>query len=201
MPPPTPGTPPATDTRPTRLLFVCWGNICRSPTAEGIMRRVAADAGLSHLVEIDSAGTSDEHHGCLPDRRALAEADARGIDLRQQRARKIGPDDWERFDLILVADGMVERMLLRSAPARARDAIHRMTAFGPDAAVADVPDPYYGGPDGFSEVYDLLSRACAGLLDHVRARHGLAPTSPARTASAGPGAAPRPAAPPASRPG
>jgi protein-tyrosine phosphatase len=154
---------------PTRVLFVCWGNICRSPTAEGIMRTLLQDAGLDGLVEVDSAGTSGEHTGDLPDRRALAEADARGIDLRDQRARRVRADDWDRFDLLLVADGMVERNLLRMAPdVRARAKVHRMTAFGPDADVEDVPDPYYGGPDGFQQVYDLLARACAGLIEHVR---------------------------------
>jgi protein-tyrosine phosphatase len=168
QPTPVPETAP----EPTRLLFVCWGNICRSPTAEGIMRRLVAEAGMSDAVEIDSAGTSDEHAGCLPDRRALAEADARGIDLRDQRARRVRPDDWDRFDLLLVADDMVERRLLRLAPDEAaRAKVHRMTAFGPDAHVHDVPDPYYGGPDGFQQVYDLLERSCAGLLDHVRSLH------------------------------
>lgn len=155
--------------RPFRVLFVCWGNICRSPTAEGIMRALLHDAGLDADVEVDSAGTSAEHAGDLPDRRALAEADARGIDLRDQRARRVRPDDWDRFDLLLVADGMVERHLLRMAPdERARAKVHRMTAFGPDADVEDVPDPYYGGPDGFQHVYDLLARACVGLIEHVR---------------------------------
>jgi protein-tyrosine phosphatase len=157
---------------PTRLLFVCWGNICRSPTAEGIMRRLVDEAGMSDVVQLDSAGTSSEHSGCLPDHRALAEADARGIDLRNQRARRISPDDWDRFDLLLVADDMVERRLLRMAPDEAaRAKVHRMTEFGPDAHVHDVPDPYYGGPDGFQQVYDLLERACAGLLEHVRSLH------------------------------
>jgi protein-tyrosine phosphatase len=155
--------------RPVRILFVCWGNICRSPTAEGIMRRLVAEAGLDDAVEIDSAGTSDEHAGSPPDRRALAEADARGLDLRDQTARRVGPADWDRFDLILVADTVVERRLLRMAPgAAARAKVHHMTAFGPDPEVVDVPDPYYGGPDGFQQVYDLLEGACAGLLDHVR---------------------------------
>jgi protein-tyrosine phosphatase len=150
---------------------VCWGNICRSPTAEGIMRRVAELAGLSHLVEIDSAGTSGEHEGDRPDRRAMAEAASRGVDLGRQRARRVRRADWDGFDLLLVADGTVERALLRQAPdTAARAKVHRMTAFGPDGGVVDdVPDPYYGGPDGFSQVYDLLERACAGLLDHVRA--------------------------------
>jgi protein-tyrosine phosphatase len=159
-----------------RLLFICWGNICRSPTAEAVMRRMAEDAGLSGVVEIDSAGTSAEHLGAPPDRRATAEADRRGLDLRSQRARRTQPDDWERFDLLLVADEPVERALLRQAPPGADlSKVHRMTAFGPDAGVVDeVPDPYYGGEDGFELVYEVVERACGGLLDHVRAVHGSA---------------------------
>jgi len=140
------------------------------------MRRMAEDAGLSGVVEVDSAGTSLEHLGAPPDRRATAEADRRGLDLRSQRARRIQPDDWERFDLLLVADEPVERALLRQAPPGADlSKVHRMTAFGPDAGVVDeVPDPYYGGEDGFELVYEVVERACGGLLDHVRAVHGLA---------------------------
>ena len=163
---------PLADAPTTRLLFVCWGNICRSPTAEAVMRRALAEAGLDGVVEVDSAGTSAEHAGDGPDRRAVAEADRRGLDLRPLRARKVRPDDWHHFDLLLVADGMVERALLRHAPdAAARAKVHRMTAFGPDAHLGEVPDPYYGGPDGFQQVFDLLERACAGLVDRVRARH------------------------------
>jgi protein-tyrosine phosphatase len=158
------------DERPVRVLFVCWGNICRSPTAEGIMRRVADEAGLASAVEVDSAGTSDEHAGRPPDRRAIAEAAARGVDLRRQRARRVEPADWDRFDLLLAADGPVEQRLLRLAPdAAARTKVHRMTAFDPDPGAPDeVPDPYYGGADGFQHVYDVLEQACAGLLAHVR---------------------------------
>ena len=156
--------------RPTRVLFVCWGNICRSPTAEAVMRRAVDQAGLAGRIEVDSAGTSAEHAGDRPDRRAVAEADRRGLDLRDQRARKVRPDDWHRFDLLLVADGMVERALLRVAPdAEARTKVRRMTDFGPDADLGEVPDPYYGGTDGFVEVYDLLERACHGLIEHLRA--------------------------------
>ena len=163
------GRPAAT----TRVLFVCWGNICRSPTAEAVMRRVVDAVGLGAAVEIDSAGTSGEHAGSAPDRRAIAEADRRGLDLRPQRARKVRPDDWDRFDLLLVADGTVERALLRQAPhAAARAKVHRMTAFGPDAHRGEVPDPYYGGPEGFERVYDVLERACRGLADHIRLRAG-----------------------------
>ncbi|HEX6421424.1 MAG TPA: low molecular weight protein-tyrosine-phosphatase [Acidimicrobiales bacterium] len=162
---------PLADT-PTRLLFVCWGNICRSPTAEAVMRRALAGAGLEGVVEVDSAGTSAEHAGAPPDPRAIAEADRRGLDLRPLRARKVRPDDWHRFDLLLVADAMVERALLRLAPDEAaRAKVRRITSFGPDAGVDEVPDPYYGGPHGFEQVFDLLERACAGLIDHVRAPH------------------------------
>ncbi len=167
-----PAQPFAETAVPTRLLFVCWGNICRSPTAEAVMRRALDEAGLGGVVEVDSAGTSDEHAGDAPDRRAVAEAARRGLDLATLRARRVRPDDWERYDMLLVADGMVERALLRQAPdAGARAKVHRMTAFGPDAHLDEVPDPYYGGPDGFERVYDLLERACRGLVDHLRARH------------------------------
>jgi protein-tyrosine phosphatase len=161
---------------PVRVLFVCWGNICRSPTAEGVMARAVEQAGLAGRVEVDSAGTSAEHLGDRPDRRALAEADRRGLDLRSQRARQVTRTDWDLFDLLLVADGSVERSLLRSAPEPGYAAkVHRMTAFGPDADVDEVPDPYYGGGDGFAHVFDLLERACDGLVGHLRAQLGRRP--------------------------
>jgi protein-tyrosine phosphatase len=157
---------------PFRVLFVCWGNICRSPTAEAVTRRSVDAAGLGGLLELESAGTSAEHAGDAPDRRAIAEADARGLDLRPLRARKVRADDWERFDLLLVADDAVERALLRQAPddPAARAKVRRMTDFAPDAGVDEVPDPYYGGPDGFVRVFDLLEQVGGGLVDHVR-RH------------------------------
>jgi protein-tyrosine phosphatase len=161
------------DDEPVRVLFVCWGNICRSPTAEGIARRAVERAGLDGRIEVDSAGTSAEHLGDGPDRRAVTEADRRGLDLRPQRARQVTRADWDRFDLLLVADGLVERALLRSAPGPGyADKVHRMTAFGPDADVVEVPDPYYGGGDGFVEVFDLLERACDGLVSHLATRVG-----------------------------
>jgi protein-tyrosine phosphatase len=171
-------TPP-----PFRVLFVCWGNICRSPTAEGILRRCIDEAGLDGQVEVDSAGTSDEHTDSPPDRRAQAEATQRGIDLSGLRARRVRRDDWDRFDLLLVADGMVERSLLRQAPRGAPlEKVERITAFvDPDGSGAgggpdEVPDPYYGGDDGFREVYDLLENACAGILARARSQLAPAPT-------------------------
>lgn len=165
VPSPAPG-------EPVRVLFVCWGNICRSPTAEAVLRRAVEEAGLTGAIEVDSAGTSAEHAGDRPDRRAIAEADRRGLDLRRQRARKVTAGDWDRFDLLLVADAVVERALWRLAPHdAARTKVHRMTAFGPDAGTVDeVPDPYYGSGDGFALVYDLLERACVGLVEHLRDR-------------------------------
>lgn len=159
--------------RATRVLFVCWGNICRSPTAEAVMRRAVEAAGLAGIIEVDSAGTSAEHAGDAPDRRAIAEADARGLDLRSLRARRVRPDDWERFDLLLVADASVERALLRQAPDDpvARAKVRRMTDFAPAAGVDEIPDPYYGGPDGFTQVFGLLQQVCDGLVDQIRREH------------------------------
>lgn len=136
------------------------------------MTQLVDNAGLSDRIAVDSAGASSEHAGQGPDERAVAEATARGIDLRSIRARKVRTEDWDQFDLILVADTPVERALQRLAPSVSpRAAVHRMTAFGPDArTVLDVPDPYYGGPDGFQQVYDILERACTGVLGTLQDR-------------------------------
>ncbi|MFP3902539.1 MAG: low molecular weight protein-tyrosine-phosphatase [Acidimicrobiia bacterium] len=154
--------------RPTRVLFVCWGNICRSPTAEAVLRAALEREGLAHLVEVDSAGVSDEHAGDPPDRRAVAAAAGRGLDLEGRRARAVRPDDFERFDLMLVSDALVERVLQSAAPEAPRAGIRRMTDFvAGDGAPDEVPDPYYGGADGFAAVLDLLELACAGLIEHL----------------------------------
>jgi low molecular weight protein-tyrosine phosphatase len=157
---------------PYRILFVCWGNICRSPTAEAILRARIADAGLDDLVEVDSAGTSSEHSGQPADGRAIAEARRRGVDMRSLRARRVRPDDWDSFDLILVADDFVERALLRQAPPDAPTGkLARFTAFGDGAGGTlpdEVPDPWYDGPQQFVEAFDLLDAATTGILAHVR---------------------------------
>ncbi len=152
--------------QPLRVLMVCWGNICRSPTAEGILRNLAQRRGLA--VEVDSAGTSDEHRGSPPDRRAIAEAAKRGIDISDQRARQIRCSDFDDFDLILTADEVVDKRVRRQAPSDSRARIMRMTEPLPDyARYAEVPDPYYGTSEDYRKVYDLLERAMGELLESL----------------------------------
>ena len=152
---------------PLRVLMVCWGNICRSPTAEGILRHLAQQRGVA--VEVDSAGTSDEHRGSPPDRRAVAEAARRGIDISDQRSRKIVQSDFDDFDLILTADDMVDSRVRRQAPTGARAQIMRMTERLPDFdRYPEVPDPYAGTPAEYREVYDLLERAMSEFLESLK---------------------------------
>lgn len=154
-----------------RILFVCMGNICRSPTAEGMFRHVAAQvAGLNF--QIDSAGTHDYHVGESPDKRAIAAAKQRGIDLSGLSARTIELDDFERFDLILAMDRENLSSLQRRAPAHALTRIKLMMDFAPDAYTREVPDPYYGGSSGFEEVLDLLEQASNGLLAELLKSQG-----------------------------
>jgi protein-tyrosine phosphatase len=155
-----------------RVLFVCLGNICRSPTAEAVMARLVADAELAHAIELDSAGTGAWHVGSPPDERATAAAAARGIAMRGT-ARQVRPEDFEQFDLLLAMDAENHRNLLALAPHRDAAAKVRMLrefdAASADAVSLDVPDPYYGGEDGFDHVLDLVETACAGLLAELRA--------------------------------
>jgi protein-tyrosine phosphatase len=146
-----------------RLLFVCLGNICRSPTAEGVMRHLVREAGLEGEIEIDSAGTGGWHVGAPPDERATEAARRRGIVL-EGAARRFSPEDFERFDLILAMDSENVRDLLALAPDDEARAKVRLLC-GPDL---DVPDPYYGGPDGFDGVLDQVEEACRRLLDEIR---------------------------------
>jgi protein-tyrosine phosphatase len=154
-----------------RLLFVCMGNICRSPTAEGVMRGLLREQGLEDAVEVDSAGTGSWHLGDPPDARATATAQARGITLAGA-ARQVAPADFEDYDLILAADRLNLRDLAAVTPAGAHAEVQLLRAFDPASAGApdlDVPDPYYGGDDGFEHVLDLVEAACRGLLDALRA--------------------------------
>jgi protein-tyrosine phosphatase len=154
-----------------RLLFVCMGNICRSPTAEGVMRALLREQGLEDRVEVDSAGTGDWHTGAPPDARATAAARSRGITL-EGAARVVAPRDFDDYDLILAADRRNLRDLRAAAPRSARARLQLLREFDPASAGApdlDVPDPYYGGDDGFEHVLDLVEAACRGLLDALRA--------------------------------
>lgn len=156
-----------------RLLFVCLGNICRSPTAEGVMRSLVAEAGLDEVVEVDSAGTAGWHEGDPADRRSVLEARRRGVELAGLRGRQVRRADFDAFDLLLAMDGENRRDLLHVAPHdEGRSRVRLLREFDPAAVAAgelDVPDPYYGGPDGFTHVYDLVEAACRGLLEHARA--------------------------------
>jgi protein-tyrosine phosphatase len=155
-----------------RILFVCMGNICRSPTAEGVMRSLLRAEGLDGEVAIDSAGIGGWHAGDPPDSRATAAARARDIVL-EGAARAVTDEDFERFDLLLVMDRENERDLLARAPdAPARAKVRLLRAFDPASVAAgdlEVPDPYYGGPHGFERVLDMVEAACRGLLEEVRA--------------------------------
>jgi protein-tyrosine phosphatase len=150
-----------------RVLFVCTGNICRSPTAEGVFREQLRKAGLEAQVRTDSAGTHDYHSGEPPDRRACAHALARGYDISGLRARQVAPADFAEFDLLLAMDRGHLEYLRRLSPAEQR---HKLRLFLDFAGKrdAEVPDPYYGGPDGFEGVLDMIEAASGGLVDHVR---------------------------------
>ena len=149
------------------VLFVCMGNICRSPTAEGVFRHHVAAAGLDAHIDIDSAGTHAYHVGQPPDRRAMAAAERRGISLESIRARRVEPDDYERFNFIIAMDQDNLAILEEQADAGYRDKLCLFLEFssGPEQ---EVPDPYYGGPTGFERVLDLVEDASRGLLEELR---------------------------------
>jgi protein-tyrosine phosphatase len=161
------------DTAPVRLCFVCLGNICRSPTAEGVMAALVDEAGLTGSIEVDSAGTGDWHRGELPDSRARAEARRRGVELTS-RASTFRPGDAHAYDLVLAMDrSNLADLLDRTPEPELRERIHLLRAFDPALTADDrwggeVPDPWAGGEQGFVVVYDLVEAACRGLLDHVR---------------------------------
>jgi protein-tyrosine phosphatase len=155
----------------TRILFVCMGNICRSPTAEGVMRRLLEDEGLTDRFELDSAGTGDWHAGQPPDARASEAAARRGVTL-DGAARQVRRGDFERFDLLIAMDRRNVRDLLALAPDEdAAEKVRLLREFDPASAGApdvDVPDPYYGGDHGFETVLDMVEASCRGLLAELR---------------------------------
>lgn len=148
------------------LLFVCTGNICRSPTADGVMRKLAQDSGLD--IEVDSAGTIGYHVGEEPDTRAQNHARQRGYDLSPLRARQLVKDDFSRFDLVLAMDRSHLAILDRYCPPEHKSKVKLFLEFASQASESEVPDPYYGGSAGFEHVLDLVEDGCRGLLEHIQ---------------------------------
>jgi protein-tyrosine phosphatase len=154
---------------PTRVLFVCLGNICRSPLAEGVFKHLVDEAELTGKFEIDSAGTGSWHVGERPDARAAMVAREHGIEL-DSRARQVTEQDLRDFDYVIAMDRENLRNLERMASASGGDAeISLLRAYDPDPDGDEVPDPYYGGVSGFENVYDIVARSCDGLLNRLRA--------------------------------
>jgi protein-tyrosine phosphatase len=153
-----------------KILFVCMGNICRSPTAHGVFRDMVVKADLPELVEIDSAGTHAYHVGEGPDRRAQAAARSRGIDLSDLRARKVVAADFSAFDYIVAMDQDNYHALSGLCPDGQFEKIHLFMDFAPHMRTREVPDPYYGGDSGFDRVFDLVEAASRGLLEEIRQR-------------------------------
>jgi protein-tyrosine phosphatase len=162
--------------KPVAVSFVCMGNICRSPTAETVMRHLVKEADLDGKIVVDSAGTGDWHVGEERDRRSRAVASRRGMPITGP-ARQFTRHDFDRFDLVLALDEDNARALRRLAPsAEARAKIHLLRDFEAGAAPgSEVPDPYYGGSEGFERVFDICLDACRGLLEHLRKTYHLTP--------------------------
>lgn len=150
-----------------KVLFVCMGNICRSPTAEGVFTQLVQDQQLSARFHIDSAGTHAYHVGNGPDNRAQQTAKQRGIDLSHIRARQVNADDFDYFDYILAMDSDNFAILKEACPAEHQHKIKRFLDYAPEQAERDVPDPYYGGPQGFEHVFDLVEAASEGFLNEA----------------------------------
>ncbi len=152
------------------VLFVCMGNICRSPTAQGVFERLVKEAGLEASITIDSAGTHAYHVGEPPDRRATQAAAVRGIDLTPQRARRVCEKDFESFDYVLAMDHDNLEDLRAICPAHVQERICLLLDYSETDQSGDVPDPYYGGAQGFDHVLDLVEEGARGLLENIRQR-------------------------------
>lgn len=151
-----------------QILFVCLGNICRSPAAEGVLRVLAAREAPELALAIDSAGTGDYHLGEPPDARMIEAARQRGYDLSALRARQVERADFERFDLLLAMDRQNRTQLLRRAPAAQERRVRLFMEYAPEAGLLEVPDPYYGGPEDFERVLDLVEAASRGLIARLQ---------------------------------
>lgn len=153
------------------VLFVCMGNICRSPTAEGVFRHLVKQNNLAHLIQTDSAGTHAYHVGEQPDRRAQATARNRGIELSDLRARRVIAGDFKKFDYVLAMDRDNYAILEELCPEGFADRLSLFLDFAPSLTESEVPDPYYGGPKGFEVVFDMVEHAARGLLQDIQNRH------------------------------
>lgn len=156
-----------------KVLFVCLGNLCRSPTAQGVFERLVDEAGLSNSIFADSAGTHTCRENRLPDPRAQAAATRRGYDLSGQRARRANEYDLEQFDYVVVMDYDNLNYLRGIAPPGTAHKIRLLMEFARTHAFAEIPDPYYGASGGFERVLDFVEEGVRGLLAYIRSRHGL----------------------------
>lgn len=154
-----------------KVLFVCMGNICRSPTAHGVFRALVEKEGLADRIVIDSAGTHAYHVGEPPDRRAQATAQRRGVELADLRARRVENADFREYDYVLAMDQDNYMALSGICPEDLYDRLYMFMDFAPEMRTREVPDPYYGGPTGFERVFDLIEAASQGLLAEIRRRH------------------------------
>ena len=157
--------------KPVNVLFVCMGNICRSPTAHGVFRHLVEEQGLSQQIYIDSAGTHAYHVGEPPDGRAQSTAISRGIDMSDLRARRAVENDFEYFDYVLAMDNDNFSILQNLAPPDRLDRLKLFMDFAPHVGEPEVPDPYYGGIKGFEIVFDMIEAASRGLLEDIRKRY------------------------------
>lgn len=154
-----------------KVLFVCMGNICRSPMAHGVFRQLVRDEGLAEYIEIDSAGTHGYHLDEPPDRRAILTAARRGVEIDDLRARRAEPRDFHDFDYVLAMDQENYLSLSAICPRGMEAKLSLFMDFAPELRTREVPDPYYGGPGGFETVFDLVEAASRELLAHIRERH------------------------------
>ena len=153
------------------VLFVCMGNICRSPTAEGAFRHLVQQQELDKQIKTDSAGTHAYHIGERPDRRAQQTALSRGLDISDLKARKVKPADFKKFHYVIAMDQGNYQLLAEIAPEGLEERLHLFLDFAPSLKETEVPDPYYGGVKGFEYVFDLVEQASLGLLNDIRKKH------------------------------